>query len=335
MKRYKQITYRDRLRISELKRNQSFSLAKIARIIGVNRSTISREFKRNSYQDWQERTIWTAQTAQKKRYVRQFYANKIRRGKKPKTVSWVREKILAGWSPKQIAGRSKIDGPESVSHEYVYNLLYRERKDGGTLHRSLKRYRKRKQRFNPRVYTEVIPERRDIKDRPDIVNKRTRIGDLEGDLVIGYKSNAYLLTLVDRTSRKCAIHKLQTKKKAEVLKALVEAVRSFKIAHTLTLDNGREFTAHRELTKATGVTVYFATPYTSQERGSVENLNGLIRYYLPKKTEFKGLTPSQINHIANRLNSRPRSVLGYLTPNEVHLKHLKNYSRKSHAECCT
>lgn len=263
---------------------------------------------------------WTAQSAQAVRNIRMRRTQQVRRRKSVQTRAWVIEKLRQHWSPEQIAGRSKIEAPQGVSHEYVYALLYEDKKRGGTLHRLLKRYRKRKQRFGARTYPSgpVIPHRVGIEKRPAIVERRSRLGDLEGDLIQGYCASGYVLSVVDRKSRYIVLRKLNTKKKDPVRRALEQAIQQMKRhAHTLTLDNGSEFCDHRALTQTTGVSVYFAHPYCSSERGSNENANALVRYFLPKKTCFKNLTQTKLNEIQNLLNPRPREILGYLTPHEV------------------
>lgn len=186
------------------------------------------------------------------------------------------QKLKQHWSPKQIAGRSRIEAPEAVSYEYVYRLIYENKKRGGKLHRLLPRYGKRKQRFGARSYPQgpVIPERVGIEERPKIVESRSRLGDLEGDLIHGYCHSGYILSLIERKSRYVILRKLKTKRKRTVRIQLERALRKMKHAQTLTLDNGSEFCDHPELTRNTRVPVYFATPYRSIERATNENANG-------------------------------------------------------------
>lgn len=353
---FKQLTARDRVLISHLK-GRGLSLSEIARRVGKNKSTISRELKRNAdvvtLEDrlfwlrirncWldeevekylaelpavhrkrltQTTTHWSARDAQARRDQRLWQANQSRRRKRPETRAWVVRKLRQGWAPEQIAGRSKIDAPEPVSHEYVYAMIYRNKKRGGHLHRLLKRYRKRKQRFGNRQYPTrtIIPHRVGIEERPAIVDSRSRLGDCEGDLIVGYRQSGYVLSLIDRKSRFIVLRKLKTKRKHGVCHQLERGLHRLGGAHTLTLDNGSEFCAHERLSQTTGVRVYFAHPYCSSERGSIENANGLVRCFLPKKTSFSKLTQTELNRIQDLLNHRPRKCLGYLTPAEVHSK---------------
>jgi transposase, IS30 family len=347
---FKQLTARDRVLISKLKAEQ-LSVSEIARRIGKNKSTVSRELRRNqttvtpqeAYFLFRVRQLWTeeeldqylqTQPAEKREtkaywkhtdaqqlcFQRRWAANQKRRRKLPQTREWVIEKLRQGWSPQQIAGRSKLEAAESVSHEYVYALLHRDKKRGGRLYRLLKRFGKRKQRLADRDYTTPLPERVGIEARPAIVDERSRLGDCEGDLIVGYRQSGYVLSVLDRKSRKTVLRKLRTKHMERVREQVEVALRKLGGGHTLTLDNGKEFYDHRRLAEATGVKVYFTHPYSSTERGSIENLNGLVRYYLPKRTSFAKLTQRHLNKLEKLLNHRPRKCLGYLTPHEVHSK---------------
>lgn len=179
-------------------------------------------------------------------------AQQARRKKKPETRRWVIEKLRAGWSPQQISGRSKVDGPQSVSHEYVYDLVHRDKKDGGKLHRLLKRFGRRKQRLGAREYpvTEFAASRRSIETRPAVVAQRARLGDYEADLIVGYRQSGYVLTVIDRTSLATVLRRVPTKHASEILRELKVALRKLGTARTVTVDNGKEFYAHRELEKS-------------------------------------------------------------------------------------
>jgi transposase, IS30 family len=347
---FRQLTARDRVLISKLK-EQKLSVSEIARRIGKNKSTVSRELRRNqssatpqeAYFLFRIERLWTEEELDEylqtqpaeKREVKKYWAhaeaqelsehrrwisNQKRRRKQPQTRKWVIAKLREGWSPQQIAGRSKVEGGESVSHEYVYALLHRDKKRGGRLYRLLKRFGKRKQRLGDRDYSAPVAGRVGIEERPAVVEERSRLGDSEGDLIVGYRQSGYVLSVQDRKSRKTVLRKLETKHMTMVRAQLEVALRKLGGGHTLTLDNGKEFYDHRELSKVTKVKVYFTHPYSSTERGSIENLNGLVRYYLPKRTSFGTLTQRRLNQLEKLLNHRPRKCLGYLTPHEVHSK---------------
>jgi transposase, IS30 family len=355
---FKQLSARDRVLISKLK-EKKLSISEIARRIGRDKSTVSRELRRNrsvvTPQDalfyfrierlWTEeqldeylltrppeerRTVkcWTHAAAQSHSEFRRWRANQKRRRKTPATRKWVIAKLRLGWSPQQIAGRSKLDGPQRVSHEYVYALLHRDKKRGGKLYRLLKRFGKRKQRLGTRDYPSPPDSGRPgIEQRPAIVTERDRLGDCEADLIVGYRQSGYVLSVVDRSSRATVLRKLRTKHMHAVRGQLEIALRQLGGAHTLTVDNGKEFYGHRELTRTSHVRVFFTHPYCSTERGSIENLNGLVRYYLPKRSSFATLSQSRLNEIQKLLNHRPRKCLAYLTPHEVHSKNKPIRSR--------
>jgi IS30 family transposase len=351
---FRQLTKRDRRLIYEW-RKQGLSQAEIARRLGKDKSTISRELKRNAevvtkesrlfwfkiQKLWtddqldaylktlpanerkaltQTELCWRPQAAQACRDQRVWMANQKRRRKKPATRKWVIEKLKLHWSPEQIAGRSKVDGPQPVSHEYIYELLHRDKLRGGRLYRLLKRFRRRKQRFARRQYPSerVIPNRVGIEKRPAAANRRERLGDCEADLITGHRHSGYVLSFIDRKSKLLVLRKLKTKRSPLVRKQMEVAIRQLGRVLTLTVDNGREFVEHRKLTWTTGVRVYFAHPHCSAERGTVENANGLVRYYLPKRKSFANLSQRELNRIQNLLNRRPRKCLGYLTPAEAH-----------------
>lgn len=358
---YLQLTYQDRVLISHWNA-KGLGVCEISRRVGIHKSTISRELKRNAqiitpeeqlfYLELplatlprrefekrlgelrktvlQNRHVWNATDAQRTRSYRLHCANQLRRRKSQKTRNWVIQKLKQHWSPEQIAGRSKIDAPEPVSYEFVYRLLIDDRKRGGKLYRLLKRFGRRKQRLGKRLYPSgpVIPNRTGIEHRPKGIDRRSRIGDLEGDLVQGYRHSGYVLSVVDRKSKLLVLRKLKTKRKTTVRIQLERAIKKMGGVHTLTVDNGSEFCDHELLTAATQVPIYFTNPYSSFEKGTIENSNALIRHFLPKKTRFTGLTQTKLNQIEASLNQRPRKCLQYLTPEEFHSKEQNKISKK-------
>ena len=157
-----------------------------------------------------------------------------------------------------------------------------------------------------------------IGKRPKIVEKKSRIGDWEIDTVVGKNHKGFLVTVVDRKSKFVIIKNVPTKEARVVTEALIEMIYPIKdITHTITSDNGKEFAYHKQVSAALDTKFYFANPYHSWERGLNEHTNGLIRQYLPKKSEFLKVSKDEINMIQNRLNNRPRKVLNYKTPYEV------------------
>ena len=349
---YKHLNARDRLLISQL-RQKGLSMSGVARAIGRHKSTVSRELRRNTYVStpWDRRfyeciqKFWTEEdldaylatqpAAERRRYKvwshhdaesiarnRAWRASLKRRRKKPETRRWVICGLRNGWSPEQIAGRSKHEAVESVSHEYVYALVYRDKKRGGSLYRCLRRFGRRRQRFGARSYeaTLAATKRRSIERRPAIVDTRSRLGDCEADLIVGYRQSGYILSVLDRRSRATVLRLLRDKKMETVRGELEVALSSLGGARTLTVDNGTEFFGHRQLEASTGTRVYFTHPYCSTERGSIENMNGLVRQYFPKRSPFSRITQQRLDVVQELLNNRPRRVLGFLTPLEAHAK---------------
>jgi IS30 family transposase len=170
----------------------------------------------------------------------------------------------------------------------------------------------------------TIKNRVGIAERPEIVERKIRIGDWEGDTVVGKNHQGALVTLVDRKSKLTLIGKVNRYTAKAVEKTIVELMKLLpRRSYTLTVDNGKEFASHEAVADALRIKVYFADPYCSWQRGLNENTNGLIRQYVPKGSDVRPLTEQQVLHIMDRLNNRPRKSLGYLTPNEVFYKRKK------------
>jgi IS30 family transposase len=228
--------------------------------------------------------------------------------------------IAERWSPEQISGILKVHGPFTISHETIYKRIIHNKKEGGQLYKDLRIMPKaRRKRYNSRDSRGILPGKRHISTRPAVVETRKQLGHWEGDTVIGKDLHHCILTLVERKSGFAIIKKLASRTTAEVIQAAIAALREhegkFK---TITLDNGTEFHEYRTLEDLFPIQCYFATPYHSWERGSNENLNGLIRQYLPKGVSMRGLTQADCDRIAFKLNSRPRKRHGYKTPLEVY-----------------
>lgn len=310
---YTQLTFEDRIRISALLQ-QGFTQRGIAEQVTKSPSTICRELSRNRVDGG-----YFSATAQKLSDGRREEASSISRIHE-ETWDYVQKKLLLQWSPEQISNRIKIELDISVSHEAIYQFVQRDRQQGGTLYLNLRHgNRKRKKRFGGRDRRGKIPNRVCIEERPEVINNRERTGDFEGDLIIGKNHQGKILTLVDRVSLLTKIEKLESKNAQHVSDKAISAIESVSTkVHSVTFDNGLEFAAHEALSIATGVDVYFAHPYSSYERGTNENTNGLIRQYFPKKLELNKITQSDCNKVENLLNHRPRKKLGYLTPHEKH-----------------
>nr|WP_281267779.1 IS30 family transposase [Suttonella indologenes] len=232
--------------------------------------------------------------------------------------AYINHLIERKYSPEQMTGHLKRLGWQHVpSHESIYRYIYADKKSGADLYRHLrsqKTYRKRG--FKAHDRRGHIPNRVDISERPKMVEQRSRLGDYEGDTVIGHKHKGALVTLVERTTREVKLKALKHRKAEQVAQACIEILNAEKVC-TITFDNGKEFSRHEQIAEALNAEIFFARPYHSWERGSNENLNGLIRQFLPKSVRLDNLCAEYIKEIEDNLNNRPRKVLGFMTPLEV------------------
>lgn len=319
--KYRQLTLEKRYQISALIK-AGLNQKEIALEVGVHPSTISREFKRN--QD--KLRGYSAEIAQV--ISSKKHKEKAKRFSLTKPIEkYIRAKLKLDWSPEQIAGRMKRDTGVYVVHETIYRYIYTNKKNGGKLYKYLRHKNKKYHcRSNDYMTRGTIIDRIMIDKRPNIVEKKSRIGDLEIDTVIGKDHKGALVTVVDRKSKFVLIKNVPSKEAKVVTDALIEMIQPIKnITHTITSDNGKEFAYHKQVSAALDTKFYFANPYHSWERGLNEHTNGLIRQYLPKKSELIGVSKDEIIMIQNRLNHRPRKVLNYKTPYEVFMK---EFSRK-------
>jgi IS30 family transposase len=286
-------------------------MSEIARQINVARSTVWREIKRNS-------TPQRYNPSRAIRLARERHGSKRKRGIDRETWAVVDRLLRLGWSPEQITERLKVEGLQSVSHETIYRHIYHDKQEGGELYVFLRRrhtYRKRIHKYCSRKGWDT---RRPISERPLIVDERSRIGDWEADTIIGLERKGGILSLVERRSRYCLLQKVTTKSAQSVAEAVCSSLLTVKDkVLTITSDNGIEFMRHQSIADALDADFFFADPYSSWQRGTNENTNGLVRQYFPKKTDFTSLSDSDIQLVSNLLNNRPRKVLAFRTPNEV------------------
>jgi transposase, IS30 family len=315
---YSQLTYDDRCHIHAYKAIKLTNRA-IAKRLFVSSRTIDLEIKRNTglcgYRPKQAQAFADA---------RRFARKGVPVMMTPEVVALVEEKLVtAQWSPEQISGRLKLqdDNPISISHETIYKHILKDKRAKGKLYLNLRRkQRKYQRRINGKTTRGQITGRVDIENRPEIVEKRERLGDWEADTIVGLGHQSSIVTLVDRTSRFTLILKLAKNGAEEVAKAIKEALKTLAMpVHTITFDNGKEFAKHLEIAKYLDTLTFFAKPYRSWERGTNENTNGLIRQYFPKKTDFDTVNKDDLDRVQNLLNLRPRKTLNYLTPTEVHM----------------
>ncbi|MEJ0053431.1 MAG: IS30 family transposase [bacterium] len=295
------------------------SVREIARELRRPHSTVSKEIRRNLPP---ERRVYTPRLANERALEKRKSRGRQSRLKSPELGEYVVEHLKLGWSPEQISSTA----PERISHEAIYQYVYAQihRKGYGhpkpgkeDLRPYLARRHKRRQKMGHRKSQRVLrPTGPSIDERPLVVEKRTRLGDWEGDSIEGKNHGPGLNSLVDRGSGLLLLSKLEAKD-ADATCAAVARRLAGMCAHTLTLDNGPENRPWQELETATGARVYFAHPYHSWERGSNENTNGLVRRFFPKGTDFSLVSDETVAAVEYVLNTRPRKRLGYRTPLEV------------------
>jgi len=308
------LTLGERYEISILN-GQGRSNAEIARALGRNRSTIGRELKRNA--DGRNGR-YRPELAQKKTCARHG-GKKKRETFTPGIRDFVTDRLKQDLSPEQIKGRADIDGDPCVSPERIYQFVWLDKKRGGKLYLHLRtRGKKYQKRGDNKAGRGHIPNRTGIGQRPDVVDKKERLGDLEIDLIIGKDHRGALLTINDRVTGMLKMDHVKGKGAKDIeirTKELLEDWIPF--IRTMTSDNGKEFANHEQIAEALGIDFYFARPYHSWERGANENLNGLVRQYFPKGSNFDEIEKEAVERAENILNDRPRKRHGYLTPNEV------------------
>ena len=308
---YHHLTYAERCQIYGLKAS-GYSQRAIAREMNRSPATISRELRRNSG----ERGYRHKQAEHKARERRRAASS---RPWKLTAELWSLIEGLLGlaWSPQQIAGRLRLDGVVSVSTEWIYQYIRADRQRGGVLWRSLRRRGKKPNVTAGRDRGRgCIPNRVDISERPACVAAKSRVGDWEVDTVIGKGHQGALVTLVDRMSKLVLIQKVSRKTAVAVGDAISARLAPYPV-HTITADNGKEFARHETMARTLSASFFFARPYASWERGLNEHTNGLIRGYFPKGTDFHAVTAAEVQRVQDALNTRPRKVLGYRTPQEV------------------
>jgi len=299
----------------EAYRNAGKNISSIAGYIGKDKSVISRELIRNA--DGRNDS-YKADLAHRKAMSRHHSKPKASRLNEAVEADMLRY-IEQDYSPEQIVGRAALEGVKMVSHESIYQYVWKNKKRGGKLYKHLrtkgKKYRKRAHEKDSRA---LITKRIDIDERPAIVDKKERIGDLEVDLIIGKEHKGALLTINDRATGLLFMGKIESKESAVVEAKIVELLEEWKpMLHTITSDNGKEFANHQQIAQKLEIDYYFAKPYHSWERGANENLNGLVRQYFPKKMNFETITQNQVDRVVNILNNRPRKRFNFKSPREV------------------
>jgi len=293
----------------------------IAGLLSKHPSTVSREISRNRTKEGR----YSVRLAKKRAKAKRIRANrrfcKITGNKKLRR--YIIGKLKKYWSPEQIAGRLRRRyGRTVICHETIYRFIYRQRNDLKTLLRCRKGKYKKRYGTKKREKAREEAKKKRIDTRPAAVETRERLGDFEGDTIVGKSRRQRILTHAERKSGYLLADKLE-KVTAEAVKC--KAAGRFRSLpknkkHTVTYDNGPEFAAHELIERETGMAVYFAYPYHSWERGTNENTNGLLRQFFPKKSSFAGLTQEYLDKVVRLINGRPRKRLSYLTPYEVFMK---------------
>ncbi|MGH7484848.1 MAG: IS30 family transposase [bacterium] len=310
MKRYTQLTREQRYQIYAYLK-AGLNQSQIAAHLGVHKSTLSRERARNQggrgYRPKQAQTRCETRRA-------------LSQGSRIGAADWrrVERLIRREWSPMQIRDRLLDEGQRPISHEWIYQYLRRDQQAGGTLYRNLRCQRRRRKRYGRPERRGQLKNRVSIDARPAIVARRSRIGDWEGDTLIGHRHRGVLVSMVERKSGYTVLAALPRRTAQAFREATVKLLRPFQArVHTLTLDNGKEGAQHERIAQSLKAHVYFAHPYASWERGTNENTNGLIRQYFPKRRNLSTVTQPELDHAMHRLNHRPRERLGFKTPHEV------------------
>ncbi len=288
----------------------------IAELIGRHPSSISREIRRNRLV---YNTVYRAVIAQEKANKRKILAHKRERLRSGRIRAFVIRRLQEGWTPEQIAGaiRYHIKGAKT-NYESIYQFIYIKRRD--LIKYLVRKHRIRKNRAILKGDRRgKIPNKTMIDQRPAIVDRRTRTGDWEFDTIVSRKSKAILAVLRERTTHLVKIQRLPDSTSEQVKLFLINQMKHLprNLRRTLTFDNGHENAQHQAISKKANIDIYFCNPYHSWEKGSVENTNGLIRRYFPKKTDLSLLSNYEIFHVERKLNNRPRKSLGFRTPNEM------------------
>jgi IS30 family transposase len=310
--KYKQLREKERDQIFLLKQ-EGKSNTDIAKILGRDKSTIGRELKRNKHKKFNQYLPDTAQRKADKRKIQGRKKNYMEKDNKLK--EYVLSRLKMGWSPELISGRINNYNKESI-YQYIYSLQGRKE----NLRLYLRQARRIRRKQNGRRHRRGrIPNRIDIALRPAVVENRVQFGHWEGDSVLykGHKQN--ISTSTERKSRYTLLSRPQNRTAKERVKIISDKFKNMpdKAKRTMTFDNGLEFSEHEQITRKTGMRIYFAKSYASWQRGTNENRNGLIRWFLPKGTDLDSLTEKDFKKIQDLVNNRPMKCLGYKTPTEV------------------
>lgn len=295
------------------------SLRSIAGILGRSPSSVSRELRRNCNKQTKVYNAWGATSAYLKR--RKRCRRPSRFAMDEELLAFTKERLEWYWPPETIAQMWNESNSDSrVSHTTIYRAL----KQGLIPACSVKKNLRRRgwHRYTRGDTTTIKPDRL-IAQRCAAANDRSRLGDLEGDLILGGLGKGCLMVFADRKSRYVMARVLKDKSAATVRNAFRSEL-SGRTVHTITLDNGSEFAAFREIEADLSTEIYFCNPHSPWQRGTIENLNGLLRFFFEKGCDFRSVSQDEVDHVLFLLNHRPRKCLGWLSPADIFL-----------AKCCT
>jgi IS30 family transposase len=294
------------------------SIQTIAKKLGRSPSSVSREVKRNTPPLRQVR--YRGNRAHQRATERSRQSHARERLANPVIRAYVESRLVNdGWTPEAIAGRLPIDHPGlSTNYESIYQWIYQERRD--LINYLPKAHKKRQKRFpGKKKRSSKIPNRVDISERPPHIEAREQAGHWEVDTVVSRQSGACVAVLVERKSRFYLVIRMHDKSSRSMRRALEKALGRLppRLRRTITYDNGLENALHELINKALKTKSYFCKPYHSWEKGSIENRNGILRRYFPKKHDWALTTQQELNRIVNRINSTPMKCLSYRTPAEL------------------
>jgi transposase, IS30 family len=296
------------------------SQKEIAELLHVSESTVSRELGRNRKADGSYEPQFAQSQSRKRRANKN--AVKIKADLEKQVVAL----IQTDYSPEQVRGTLLKTQSCSLSVQGIYNYIWKDAKQGGTLHTHLRLGRKNRKKYGkPDKRKLKYKNKPSIETRPAVVDAKTRIGDWEADTVEGAHKSGYVVTLTERFSKTAYIIPVRHKTKEAVRKAIVKRLKKTNIpVKTITFDNGTEFDDYKRIAIELRCEVYFAHPYSPWERGLNENTNGLIRQYFPKKMDFSNIQPQDTKRVEEILNNRPRKKLDFYTPNQIVEQYILN-----------
>lgn len=311
-----QITFEERVRIEELL-GESCLPAEVARKLERDPGSISRELRRNGIGGQ-----YSAKMAQALAGRRRRERPLVRKMDRPE----IREPVVHGlsqqWSPDEISGRQQRQFAKQPERQVCASTIYRWIERPGPLKSHWKKQLRQRGRARWEPRKPAKRPGKPLRNRPRIIERRRRLGDFEGDLVVGSPGTGGVLTLVCRKSRYLRVTKVHNKTARHVHNKFKQVLTSLPTSkrHSTTFDNGTEFARCHLVENSHGTSLYFADPGCPHQRGTNENTNGLLRQYFPKGTDFRNVTHQELRRVENLMNNRPRRCLGYRTPAEVFLE---------------